>query len=233
MTVDPLQSAAHTEGARLQLLTSRESIEGVAAVLCAADRVRYLTPELHAQMVGELRWPGDPMVDSGIDVRDLGLDPTDIGILDILRRSDVMAHLAEWHAGTRLGDYVRERISASSAVAVVFGDGEELTDYARGGAAGEAVWIVAQQRGLAVHPVTPTFMYANRPDELYDLSPTFSQLHDQLQRGFRELAGAERTEREALILRLFNAPPTSRRSRRRSLDRCSAAVASRSRPGPG
>jgi hypothetical protein len=217
-TVDLLQSAAHTEGARLLLLTSRGQIDCAAAILGAADRVRYLTPELHTEMVSELRWPGDRVPDSGIDVDDLGLDPTDQGILDILCRSDVMAHLAKWNIGTRLGDYARDRILASSAVAVVIVEGEQLTDYARGGAAAEAVWVLAQDRGLAVHPVTPTFLYANHPDELHELSPTFARLQEQLQLGFRELTGARGTERAALVLRLFTAPPTSRQSRRRGLD---------------
>ena len=59
---------------------------------------------------------------------------------------------------------------------------------------------------------------ANHPDELYNLSPTFAQLHEHLQRRFRELAGVHGSEREALVLKLFNAPPTSGRSRRRGLD---------------
>ena len=44
-------------------------------ILAAADRIRYLTQQLHAEMMSELRWPGDGSLESGIDVRSLELDP--------------------------------------------------------------------------------------------------------------------------------------------------------------
>jgi hypothetical protein len=80
----------------------RDDIARAATILAAADRTRYLTPRLHADMVSELRWPGDPCPDTGIDVRSLELDPGDLAVLDILRRPEVMAHLAQWNAGTAL-----------------------------------------------------------------------------------------------------------------------------------
>ena len=70
-------------------------------------------------MVSELRWPSDPCPDTGIDVRSLELDPGDLAVLDILRRPDVMTHLAQWNAGTALGEDTRRRVTASSAVAVI------------------------------------------------------------------------------------------------------------------
>ena len=36
--------------------------------MAAADRIRYLTPRLHAEMFAELRWPDSPDADSGIDI---------------------------------------------------------------------------------------------------------------------------------------------------------------------
>ena len=83
-------------------------------------------------MVSELRWPDDPCPETGIDVRSLELDPGDLAVLDILRRPDVMAHLAQWNAGTALGEDTRRRVVASCAVAVISVPGGALTDYARG-----------------------------------------------------------------------------------------------------
>lgn len=81
-------------------------------------------------------------------------------LLDVLRRPDVMACLAKWDSGAGLGDDTFDRVSSSSALALVTFDGDTLTDYAHGGAAIEAVWIAAQQRGFgAAHlpgvPVCP------------------------------------------------------------------------------
>jgi len=53
-------------------------------------------------------------------------------VLGILRRADVMAHLAQWNAGAALGDLTRDRVAAASALAVITVTGSRLSDYARG-----------------------------------------------------------------------------------------------------
>lgn len=216
-TVESLESAALREGARLRLLTSHDEIESAATVLGAADRIRYLTPRLHAEMFSELRWPDDASLDTGIDVRSLELDPGDLVKLDILRRPEVMAHLARWDAGAALGEDTHNRVRASAAVGVVVVAGRTLTDYARGGSAVEAVWIGAQECGLAVQPVSPVFLYAHDQDDLHGLSPAFTEALAHLQLAFRDLVGTESDHSEVLVLRFCQAPPPSVRSRRRDI----------------
>lgn len=217
-TADELRTAADREGARLRLLTAREDIVRAAAILAATDRIRYLTPQLHAEMIAELRWPGDAEPDTGLDVHTLGMDADDLAVLDIVRRPDVMAHLANWNAGAALGEYTEERVLASSALAVVSSPGQSLTDYARGGAAVEAVWIAAQQHGLAVQPVSPLFLHAHGPEDLAELSPAFVDELAVLQEQFRALAGTSAGEATAIVLRFTVAAPVPVRSRR-NLDR--------------
>jgi molybdopterin/thiamine biosynthesis adenylyltransferase len=217
-TVERLHVLAEREGARLHLLTGRDDIDRIARILAAADRTRYLTPGLHAEMVSELRWPGDPCPDTGIDVRSLELEPGDLAVLDILRRPDVMAHLAQWSAGTALGEDTRRRVAASSAVAVISVSGDTLTDYARGGSAAEAVWITAQQFGLAVQPVSPVFLYARDAEDLSELSASFTDELGKLQQEFGQLVGIPAGALPVLVLRFAVADPASVRSRR-SLDR--------------
>ena len=186
-TIELLHTVAEHEGARLNLLTGPDDIARAATILAAAERARYLTPQLHAEMVSELRWPGDPCPDTGIDVLSLELDPGDLAVIDILRRPDVMAYLAQWNAGTALGENTRQRIVASSAVAVILVSGDTLTDYARGGSAAEAVWITAQQRGLAVQPISPVFLYARDVKDLAELSSAFADELGDLQEEFQQL----------------------------------------------
>uniref|UniRef100_UPI003899F685 Rv1355c family protein n=1 Tax=Mycobacterium sp. HUMS_1102779 TaxID=3383487 RepID=UPI003899F685 len=213
-TVDHLHAAAAREGARLHLVTAQPEISSVADVLASADRIRYLTPQLHADMISELRWPGDPHPDTGIDVRSLELGAGDLAVLDIFRRPDVMANLADWHAGSALGEDTRRRVSTSCAVAVVSVAGDSLTDYARGGSAVEAVWIVAQRHGLAVQPISPAFLYARDRSDLAELSPAFADELGELQQRFRQLAGVPPGASPALILRVALGAPASVRSRR-------------------
>ncbi|GAC1398953.1 MAG: Rv1355c family protein [Mycobacterium sp.] len=218
-TMDLLASAARSEDARLQILTEPADVDRAAVMLAAADRIRYLTPRLHAEMFAELRSPGDPAPDSGIDVRSLELDPADLVMLDILRRPEVMANLAAWDAGTALGDDTHERVSASAAIGVISVRGESLTDYARGGSAAESVWITAQQHGLAVQPVSPVFLYAQGNEDLCELSSAFAGRLGDLQYNFRKLANTRAGESQVLVFRFSRAPRPSVPSRRRGLPR--------------
>ena len=217
-TIELLHTVAEREAARLYLVTERDDIAGLANILAAADRTRYLTPRLHAEMVSELRWPGDPCPDTGIDVLSLELDPGDLATIDILKRPDVMAHLAQWNAGTALGGDTRLRVMASSAIAVISVPGSSLTDFARGGSAAEAVWITAQQHGLAVQPISPVFLYARDDKDLTELSTSFADELGKLQQEFRKLVRVPASTSPVLVLRFAVGGPASVRSRR-SLDR--------------
>lgn len=216
-TVDALKRVAESEGARLRLVTEPEEIQRIATILGEADRIRYLTPTLHTEMISELRWPGDPDPDTGIDIASLELDPADTVFLDILRNGPVMAHLAAWGAGAALGDTTRTAVAAASAVAAVTVRGHTLHDFARGGSALEAVWISAQEHGLAVQPISPAFLYARDRRELDVLSPAFAQRLADLQYSFQASIDVDSDESLILILRVFRGPRPSAPSRRRQI----------------
>ena len=88
----------------------------MADILAASDRIRFLTPPLHQQMMAELNWSDHAAL--GIDVGSLGLDDADLAKLAVSSRADVMAYLASWDGGAALGDSTRDRVNSSSAVAV-------------------------------------------------------------------------------------------------------------------
>ena len=91
---DTLLPTSETE---LTLPTARSDIARAAEILDACDRIRFLTPPLHQEMRAEVRWPGDPAPDTGIDARSLKLDPADAAVLENLRSPDVTAITATWH----------------------------------------------------------------------------------------------------------------------------------------
>ncbi|MGV0643021.1 Rv1355c family protein [Mycolicibacterium sp. XJ879] len=216
-TLDLLAAAARREGARLAILNTAEQLAAAARILAAADRIRYLTPRLHAEMIAELRWPGDPSPDTGIDVRTLGLPESELVMLDILRRPEVMAHLAAWDGGAALGDDTYDRVIGCGALGVISFEGADLVDYARAGSAVESVWVTAQQHGLGVQPVSPAFLYAVDAQDRRGLSPAYAEELTDLQYDFRMVAGTDPAESQALVLRLAHAPRPAVQSRRRSV----------------
>jgi nitroreductase len=223
--VSLLRSEARAAGARLWLITEPARIAAIADILAESDRVRFLTPLLHEQMMGELRWPGPDRPATGIDVDSLGLDASDLAKLEVSRRPDVMRTLASWGVGAALGDNTRDRVIASSAVAVLTVRGDTPNHYLRGGAAVEQLWIRADQHQLGVHPVSPAFLYARSESDFTGLSAEFSADLQALQCRFNHVVGLDDSAAPVLVLRLsHDAPPPRVRSQR--LDR-GAVVSSR------
>jgi molybdopterin/thiamine biosynthesis adenylyltransferase len=213
--INVLTRAVQREGSQLRIASSRRQIDAMAELLGDSDRIRFLLPTLHREMVGELRFPGRDSLDDGLDVRSLELSPPELAALDLLRRPDVMAHLADWRAGRMLGGRTRASVASSSAVAVVTVPRSDPAWYVRGGSAVERLWLTAELHGLAVQPVSPVFLYA--VDER-DFSRLGGERHAEtiyeLSRRFREFWDLEDGEQAALVVRLSHAvPPTVRSAR--------------------
>ena len=186
-----------------------------------AGETRLLGLVHPGEAVGEMAvLAGTPHANDVTAIRDSVVDSLDADdfLQAAARRPEVMAQLADWNAGDALGDDMRDRVRASSALAVITVTGGTLRDYAAGGSAVEAVWVHAQQHGLAVQPVSPVWLFAQDTTDLTKLSARFADELGRLQREFIDLAGAGADERIALILRLTTAAPSAVTSRR-SADR--------------
>lgn len=153
-----LHDAATSDRTRLVALDDRADIDRYASIIARSDRARFLTPELHREMFAELTT--DPAAAEGIDVASLDLPPAMAGMLDVLRRADVMALLDEWGGGAALGADAGARAASSSAILVLVQQGTTPADYLRGGIVAQQLWVAAERLGFAVHPMTPTFLYA-------------------------------------------------------------------------
>ncbi|GAB91799.1 Rv1355c family protein [Gordonia rhizosphera] len=147
-----------TDNTRLIAITGRTEIADFASILARSDRIRFLTPELHREMFAELT--DDPTDPRGIQVDDLGLPPSMRAMLDILRRDDVMALLDEWDSGDALGADAAARAESASALALVVQRGTDTATYVQTGRVVEQLWLAAEALGYAVHPMTPTALYA-------------------------------------------------------------------------
>jgi molybdopterin/thiamine biosynthesis adenylyltransferase len=213
--VEELRRQVASEGARLRLLTGEDGLEEYADLLGESDRLRYLSPILHAEMMSELRFPGTDSLERGIDVRTLELDEADLGTLGVVGRADVMANLAAWDGGRALGRITRDRVRSSSALAVVIIPDSRTRSYVAGGAAVERMWLAAEAAGLAVQPVSPLSVFAVDSRDFAGLvpEPYVARLQGLASR-LRVLAGLLDGEALALVLRLSHAAPASTRSLR-------------------
>jgi molybdopterin/thiamine biosynthesis adenylyltransferase/nitroreductase len=217
-TVAELVRGVEREGARLRFIADRDLIDELAGLLAECDRLRFIIPKVHGEMIGELRWPGRDSLEEGMDVRTLEMEPSSLGIMELLKRTDVMSHLVEWRAGHALGLRTRISVGSSSAMAIVTVPRADPVWYVRGGAAMEQFWLATENVGLAVQPVAPLFIYATAEKELIELGGErhLDEMY-RLQMRFREILELEDGEAMVMVLRVLHASPPSVRSIRRPL----------------
>ncbi len=217
-TVAMLSRGVEREGARLRFVTERDRIEQCALLLAECDRLRFLIPAVHEEMLGEIRWPGRDSLEEGMDVRTLEMDPAGLGTFDLLKRPDVMGHLADWRGGQALGMRTRVMVGSSSGLAVVTVPRADPTWYVRGGAAMERFWLITESQGLAVQPVAPLFIYATDDNDLLGLGGErhLDEMH-RLSERFSELLDLEEGETLVMVMRVLHAAPPTVRSIRRPL----------------
>lgn len=206
---------AEREGGHARMITERAAIVECAELLGESDRLRFLSPVLHQEMMSELRWPGRDSLEMGIDVRSLALDDSDLAKLEVARRRDVMDYLDRWDGGRALGDITRERVNSSSAILVVTTSGSTPSAFVQGGAALERVWLAASRAGVALQPVSPVTIYAISEPDYLGLAPTkrvdeFRGLSNR----FRQLVQLSPGESMVLMLRASYASEPQVRSER-------------------
>ncbi|MGA2432187.1 MAG: Rv1355c family protein [Acidimicrobiales bacterium] len=216
--VADLLRGVEREGGRLRFLINRDVIDELAILLAECDRLRFIIPKIHSEMMGELRWPGRDSLEEGMDVRTLEMEHSSLGIMELLKRTDVMQHLVEWRAGQALGLRTRISVGSSSAMAIVTVPRSDPMWYVRGGAAMEQFWLATEKVGLAVQPVAPLFLYATEEEDLIALGGErhLDEMH-RLQVRFRDVLELEDGETMVMVLRVLHASPPSVRSIRRPL----------------
>jgi molybdopterin/thiamine biosynthesis adenylyltransferase len=203
------------EGARLLFLSDADQMSKCAELLGECDRLRFLIPNVHGEMMGELRWPGRDPLEEGMDVRTLEMDAGSLAAAELLARSDVMGHLADWRGGQALGMRTRAAVASSSGLVVITVPRADPTWYVRGGSAMERMWLVAERLGLAVQPVAPLFLYATTENDLILLGGErhLDELY-RLSQGFNSVWDFDEGETMVMVMRIFHAPPPSTRSLR-------------------
>jgi molybdopterin/thiamine biosynthesis adenylyltransferase/nitroreductase len=214
-----LHQSVEREGAKLHLITERDQINASADLLAQSDRMRFLLPTVHREMLSELHWPGRDSLEEGLDVRSMEMDPGSLAAVSILGREDVMAHLADWRAGDILGLRTQAAIQTSSALAVITVPGTSPEWYVKGGAAMERFWLSTERLGMAVCPTSPVFLYATNEEELAELSGEryFDEM-SKMSKKLSELWNLAPGEAQIMVFRIFQAPPPSVHSIRLPLD---------------
>lgn len=217
----PLQQAAASAGGHLALRTDRATLDAVAALIGEADRVQWLDPAVHREVMAELRWTPEAVLRSrdGLDLATLELAEADRAGLRVIARPDVMATMARLGTGAGLGALSRQWMRSAGAVGLVVQPDGGAGAYFEGGRVAQRVWLAATAAGLALHPMTALpYLLARLAEAPETLAAWQHEALARVRESFRALFPDLPAGEHILLFRLFRADPPSARSLRRPVD---------------
>ena len=220
--LEALGRAAAERGGELRVATSSSDLDAIAQVLAVGDRLRYLCPRLHHELVREIRWSPDEVVRTrdGVDIETLELTPTDRAGLRLTSDWKVMRLVGELGGGKALEKGSRRSIAGASAVGLLTVPGDTPLAFFNAGRATQRIWLEAGSRGYAVQPVTAvTYLFASteRGDPKGLDASAVEELR-QIRRIFREVFPVPPGWSEPMLFRLARAEPPTARALRRPVD---------------
>ena len=216
-----LLEAAAVRGGTLHLLEEPEAMRQVSAILERGDRLRFLSPIMHKEMMSEVRWTPEEALRTrdGLDVGTLELSAADRAGMQVTRAFRVMELVGRFGGGQALGKPTRKAVEASSALGLVTFPGTGPADHFGGGRALQRVWLTATAQGLAFQPLTAIVYLFNRLEAGGEgLTGAERAELTELRAAWRALLPVPDGHSEIMLFRLAKAPPPTVRALRRQVE---------------
>jgi tRNA A37 threonylcarbamoyladenosine dehydratase/nitroreductase len=216
-----LVSAAQFWNADLTLLTAPGLLDGVAVLLGRADRIRFLTEQLHRELMTEMRWTPSEVAATrdGLDISTLELSAADRAALEILANWPTLAYLRRIGGGQALEQPSRNAVAAASAVGLLTAREDGLRGWVQGGRAVQRVWLTASARGLALQPMTVLpYLFAGAEHGGGGLAAAPRRNLAELRREYLRYFPVPAGHAEVMLFRLARAEPPTARSLRRPIE---------------
>lgn len=219
--VDRMRTAAAAVGARVDLLTTSEQRDAIAALIADNDWIRMSHRPLHAELFDVFRLSErEAARGDGLDLASLELPAAAgvvlraVGVWPVARVLNGIGLARGFAKGS--GDAAR----ASGAVGLITVDAPTPAGYVAAGRALQRIWLVAAAEGLAMQPIGGLAQYLTKvAREPASFLPAQAAHLESLREPFYSVFPAARDRTLGILFRagVETAPPLGR-SRRRPLD---------------
>jgi hypothetical protein len=150
-------------GAALQWFTEETTLNSLADIIGACDRIRLLHKEGHHDFVHhEMRWTSEEAEKTrdGIDVKTLGLSNSQLAAMGVIKNEHVVQTINEVGGGKALDMLAKRTIASASALCLITMPKYNLKNFFEGGRSMERFWLAATNLNIAVHPlISPLYIF--------------------------------------------------------------------------
>jgi nitroreductase/molybdopterin/thiamine biosynthesis adenylyltransferase len=223
-----LASAARDSGAKLQMCTQRDTLDELGKILGEAERIRLLSPALHAELMQTLHWTPTEAEQArdGMALETYAANPAEAATLRLIRTPQVVKHIRDVKGGSGLAVGLSQLLSTSAAVGLLTITGSDKGTFVRGGRAMQQVWLTATALGLAAHPINHLIAMLARVERYHGAGLDKHEIRAivDLRERFTQCFTVSMNDAEIVLLRFSYSDPTTQRSLRRSVDDVFSAI---------
>ncbi|MEK7412057.1 MAG: hypothetical protein AAB263_01935, partial [Planctomycetota bacterium] len=148
---------AEMRGGHLQLVDDERRLAELANILGLGDKLRFVSPVMHGELVKEIRWTPDEVETTrdGLDVATLELSAIDLAGLQLATSLGAMELIGKLGGGRALERPARHAIAGATAVGLItIPGGHTPGAMFEGGRALQRVWLKAAALGWSIQPMT-------------------------------------------------------------------------------
>lgn len=191
-------------GLRVTWLTERDAVDAIGMLAGEAERLRFLDPRSHTDLLREIAWSYSEHQQSGegLPIDALGLSAGEEAGLHILRDAEVAAKLAEWNLGSGLAKLSRDLIRSSTAVGLLWSEDDSQATYLDGGRALQRLWLQATQSNIGLCPVVTLCYMLGAWRAGRQTTPMQARGLPGIEREYRELFGLPAERADIALFRL-------------------------------
>ena len=213
-----------TPGAELDLFTNEEDLNVMGDILGELEKLRLIEKMGQRDFSEEIRWTPEEneLRRDGLDIKTLDFSASEIAGIKIAQQKEVMDLIRDWKGGNAFKKITKKSIDSASAIGVLSVEGEQLSDFFKGGQLLERLWILANIKGLAFQPMTSSLYVYLRllKGNGVGISDEGVAVLQDLQTEFEKLFNIKRGRAYIMIFRLSITNKEVTRSLRRPLTTC-------------
>jgi hypothetical protein len=204
-------------GLDVHLVREPRSRVALGEALGELDRILFLSPRFHREVVGEIRWTAEEAerLGDGIDLPSLELARTELATLRLLRSTEMLAFLRKHGLGKGLARRSANAFRHAPAAAVLSCRGSDRHELVAAGRGLQQLWMECTRRGIGVQPWGTPFILQRLGEAPESLDAWERETAEGASKAFFGLLPELREKTVLLVLRLHLAPPPTSRSLRR------------------
>lgn len=214
------QAIEQTNDFGIKWLNTKSEIEQFSAIAASVERIRLLHPQGHSDFINEVRWDqieNETKMD-GIDIDTIDISLSEKAALRLAKDHRAIDFLNNLQLGKSFEKLMKKTLSNAPTVGLLYA--KNNNDFFKAGFEFERIWLVANQIGLAFHPVSPcTFVFNRIHANAFDnFAPYMINELKQNYHEFKKLFALNPQEEGIFAFKLFKTNQRPKRSLRKPLN---------------